>query len=57
MENVVEIDVVFAVPEVQGPELVLRRLTRADMGAYLCIAANGIPSPVSKRIMVHVHCK
>ncbi len=35
----------------------LRRLTRADMGAYLCIASNGIPSPVSKRIMVHVHCK
>jgi len=25
------------------------------MGAYLCIATNGIPSPVSKRIMVHVH--
>ena len=42
---------------VEGPELKLDRLTRADMGAYLCIAKNGIPSPVSKRIMIHVHCK
>lgn len=42
---------------VEGPELDLKRLTRADMGAYLCIASNGIPSPVSKRIMVHVHCE
>ncbi len=43
--------------KVEGPVLQLRRLTRADMGAYLCIASNGIPSPVSKRIMVHVHCE
>ena len=47
----------FSVDKVEGPDLQLRRLTRADMGAYLCIAANGIPSPVSKRIMVHVHCE
>jgi hypothetical protein len=47
----------FLVESVEGPELTLSRLTRADMGAYLCIAANGIPSPVSKRIMVHVHCE
>lgn len=47
----------FSVERVEGPELELQRLTRADMGAYLCIASNGIPSPVSKRIMVHVHCK
>eukprot|EP00095_Tigriopus_kingsejongensis_P010050 maker-scaffold99_size374999-snap-gene-0.22 protein:Tk10050 transcript:maker-scaffold99_size374999-snap-gene-0.22-mRNA-1 annotation:"PREDICTED: lachesin-like" len=43
------------VERVEGTDLVLNRLTRADMGAYLCIASNGIPSPVSKRIMVHVH--
>ena len=35
----------------------MSKVTRADMGPYLCIASNGIPSPVSKRIMVHVHCK
>ncbi|XP_059081716.1 protein amalgam-like [Tigriopus californicus] len=43
------------VERVEGTDLILNRLTRADMGAYLCIASNGIPSPVSKRIMVHVH--
>jgi len=52
------ITIIFlSVTSVEGPELILRRLTRADMGAYLCIATNGIPSPVSKRIMVHVHCE
>ena len=35
----------------------LSKLARADGGAYLCIAQNGVPSPVSKRIMVHVHCE
>ena len=48
---------VFTVQTVEGNELDLNGLTRSDMGAYLCIASNGIPSPVSKRIMVHVHCK
>ena len=47
----------FAVKHVEGPDLVLQRLTRADMGPYYCIAKNGVPSPVSKRIMVNVHCK
>ena len=47
----------FSVETVEGSELRLERLTRADMGAYLCIASNRIPSPVSKRIMIHVHCK
>ena len=27
------------------------------MGPYLCIASNGIPPSVSKRIMLIVHCK
>ena len=49
--------VIFIVDKVKGPELKLNRVTRADMGAYLCIAANGIPPAVSKRIMVHVQCK
>ena len=42
---------------IEGNTLSLTKLTRADGGAYLCIAQNGVPSPVSKRIMVHVHCK
>jgi len=40
---------------IEGNTLSLTKLTRADGGAYLCIAQNGVPSPVSKRIMVHVH--
>lgn len=47
----------LSVETVEGSELKLERLTRADMGAYLCIASNKIPSPVSKRIMIHVHCE
>ena len=49
--------VFFSVPYVEGNELHLQKIKRSDSGAYLCIAKNGIPSPVSKRIMVHVHCK
>jgi hypothetical protein len=37
--------------------LSLTKVTRSEMGAYLCIAANGVPPSVSKRMMVHVHCK
>ncbi|XP_059474241.1 lachesin-like isoform X2 [Neocloeon triangulifer] len=35
--------------------LSLVKVTRSEMGAYLCIAANGVPPSVSKRMMVHVH--
>jgi len=44
-----------AIDGIEGNNLVLTKLTRADGGAYLCIAQNGVPSPVSKRIMIHVH--
>lgn len=37
--------------------LTLSKVTRSEMGAYLCIAANGVPPSVSKRMMLHVHCK
>ncbi|XP_068229296.1 lachesin-like [Palaemon carinicauda] len=40
--------------EVAGPLLHLKDLTRTDMAAYLCIATNGIPPSVSKRIEVEV---
>jgi len=43
------------VESVVGNNLTLNKLSRADGGAYLCIANNQVPSPVSKRIMVHVH--
>ncbi|XP_037968569.2 lachesin isoform X2 [Plutella xylostella] len=39
----------------EGEVVNLTKVTRSEMGAYLCIAANGVPPSVSKRIMLHVH--
>lgn len=35
--------------------LTFTKISRSEMGAYLCIASNGVPPTVSKRIMVKVH--
>uniref|UniRef100_A0A7G3ANI1 Putative lachesin-like protein n=1 Tax=Lutzomyia longipalpis TaxID=7200 RepID=A0A7G3ANI1_LUTLO len=40
--------------EWEGETLELTRISRLDMGAYLCIASNGVPPSVSKRIKVSV---
>ncbi|XP_017881585.1 lachesin-like isoform X1 [Ceratina calcarata] len=42
------------VPLYDGEQLNLTRITRNEMGAYLCIATNGVPPTVSKRITVDV---
>lgn len=47
----------ISVTSVEGESLLLSKVTRSEMGAYLCIAANGVPPSVSKRLMLHVHCK
>uniref|UniRef100_A0A1B0CTJ4 Putative lachesin n=1 Tax=Lutzomyia longipalpis TaxID=7200 RepID=A0A1B0CTJ4_LUTLO len=39
----------------EGPSLIIPRVNRHHMGAYLCIASNGIPPTVSKRVMVIVN--
>ncbi|KAH8333766.1 hypothetical protein KR059_003115 [Drosophila kikkawai] len=44
----------FAVNEWEGDTLEITRISRLDMGAYLCIASNGVPPTVSKRIKVSV---
>ncbi|XP_073947361.1 protein CEPU-1-like [Choristoneura fumiferana] len=44
------------VTSLEGDIVNLTKVTRSEMGAYLCIAANGVPPSVSKRIMLHVHC-
>lgn len=48
---------IIAVQSVEGEALTMNKVTRSEMGAYLCIAANGVPPSVSKRMMLHVHCK
>ncbi|XP_046399102.1 lachesin-like [Ischnura elegans] len=37
-----------------GDQLTMTRIGRSEMGAYLCIATNGVPPSVSKRIIVDV---
>ncbi|KAF3426706.1 hypothetical protein E2986_10688 [Frieseomelitta varia] len=39
----------------EGSVLKLTRVTRSDMGPYLCIASNGVPPAVSKRIVLNVY--
>ncbi|XP_024082618.1 lachesin-like isoform X1 [Cimex lectularius] len=38
----------------EGEQLNLTRITRNEMGAYLCIASNSVPPSVSKRIILDV---
>ncbi|XP_055940328.1 lachesin-like isoform X2 [Argiope bruennichi] len=44
-----------SVLRMEGEFLNMTQVTREDMGAYLCIASNGIPPSVSKRILLHVN--
>uniref|UniRef100_T1GEZ9 Ig-like domain-containing protein n=1 Tax=Megaselia scalaris TaxID=36166 RepID=T1GEZ9_MEGSC len=37
-----------------GEILPLQKVSRSEMGAYLCIATNGVPPSVSKRIILDV---
>ncbi|XP_055854335.1 igLON family member 5, partial [Episyrphus balteatus] len=39
----------------EGPNLTLSQVNRHHMGAYLCIASNGVPPTVSKRILLIVN--
>ena len=40
-----------------GEELSFPKVSRTDSGAYLCIATNGVPPSVSKRITLDVECE
>ena len=40
-----------------GETLVMRKVQRDQMGAYLCIASNDVPPAVSKRVILNVNCK
>ena len=43
--------------EFEGEILPLEKVKRSDTGYYLCIASNGLPPSVSKKIKLEVHCK
>ncbi|CAH0388922.1 unnamed protein product [Bemisia tabaci] len=40
---------------VDGEDLHLMKVSRLHMGVYLCIAANGVPPPVNRRVSLTVH--
>ncbi|CAG9828304.1 unnamed protein product [Diabrotica balteata] len=50
----ITINKTLQVSEWEGETLELTKISRLDMGAYLCIASNGVPPTVSKRIKVSV---
>ncbi|XP_075214999.1 lachesin-like isoform X2 [Lycorma delicatula] len=50
----ITINKTLSVTEWEGEVLEMIRISRLDMGAYLCIASNSVPPTVSKRIKVSV---
>jgi hypothetical protein len=40
-----------------GADLELRHVSRFDSGVYLCLANNGVPPTVSKRVRLYVDCE
>ena len=47
----------FSVNVIDGEVFPIVKISRLHMGAYLCIASNGIPPSISKRVEVKVQCK
>ncbi|KAH8281577.1 hypothetical protein KR054_001660 [Drosophila jambulina] len=52
--NKIVINKTLEVSDLETDSLELERISRLHMGAYLCIASNGVPPSVSKRIKVSV---
>ncbi|XP_076475383.1 lachesin isoform X2 [Bombus vancouverensis nearcticus] len=50
----ISINKTYSVLEWKGETLEITRISRLDMGVYLCIATNGVPPTVSKQIKVSV---
>lgn len=42
---------------IDGEVLHITRVSRLHMGAYLCIASNGVPPSISKRVTLKVQCE
>lgn len=47
----------ISVVSIEGAVFNITKVNRLHMGAYLCIASNGVPPTVSKRIRLIVHCE
>ena len=42
---------------VDGEILSITKVSRLHMAAYLCVASNGVPPSISKRVQLKVQCK
>ena len=49
--------ILLSVTSVSGPSLVFDSVSRAHVASYLCIASNGVPPSVSKRVDLRVQCE
>ena len=47
----------FSVSVHYGTELSLPHVSRHDSGVYFCLASNGVPPTVSKKVRLYVDCK
>ena len=50
-------DILVGVSSVSGPSLVLDSVGQQHIGSYLCIASNGVPPSISKRVDLRVQCE
>ncbi|KAG1650367.1 Lachesin [Nymphon striatum] len=51
----VQIVLSVSVDEVEGANLEIKRVSRLDMGAFLCMASNGVAPSVSHRVLLQVN--
>lgn len=42
---------------VDGEILSITKVSRLHMAAYLCVASNGVPPSISKRVQLRVQCR
>ena len=42
---------------VDGPVMELHKVRRSEAGSYLCIASNGHPPTVSRRVQLDIKCR
>lgn len=47
----------ISVNVVDGEMLQITKVSRLHMAAYLCVASNGVPPSISKRVLLRVQCK
>ena len=50
-------NVLYLAEKVAGEVIHLHKVTRSEMGSYMCIANNGVPPAVSKTVQLNVNCK